>query len=76
MTPGHPEPARRRGRDDDRPLGQGFGNGVGMAIAERFLAARYNRPGHEIVDHHTYGIVSDGDLMEGWLPKRLRWQVI
>jgi transketolase len=47
------------------PLGQGFGNGVGMAIAEAFLAARYNRPDHEIVNHFTYGIVSDGDLMEG-----------
>ena len=47
------------------PLGQGFANGVGMAIAERCLAARFNRPGHEIVDHYTYAIVSDGDLMEG-----------
>ena len=47
------------------PLGQGFGNGVGMAIAEAHLAARYNRPGFEIVDHYTYGLVSDGDLMEG-----------
>ncbi|HUU81239.1 MAG TPA: transketolase, partial [Acidobacteriota bacterium] len=47
------------------PLGQGFANGVGMAIVERFLAARFNRPGHVIVDHYTYGIVSDGDLMEG-----------
>ncbi|MFH1242102.1 MAG: transketolase, partial [Pseudomonadota bacterium] len=47
------------------PLGQGFGNGVGLAIAERFLAAHFNRPGYTIVDHYTYGIVSDGDLMEG-----------
>jgi transketolase len=47
------------------PLGQGFGNAVGMAIAEAHLAARYNRPGHEIVDHRTYALVSDGDLMEG-----------
>ncbi|HEV2235018.1 MAG TPA: transketolase, partial [Ktedonobacterales bacterium] len=47
------------------PLGQGFANGVGMALAERFLAALFNRPGHTLVDHHTYGIVSDGDLMEG-----------
>jgi len=46
-------------------LGQGFANGVGMAIAERFLAAHFNRPDHTIVDHYTYGIVSDGDLMEG-----------
>ena len=51
------------------PLGQGFANGVGMAIAEAFLAATYNRPGHEIVDHYTYGIVSDGDLMEGVAPR-------
>ena len=47
------------------PLGQGFANGVGMAMAERFLAARYNRPDFPIVDHYTYAIVSDGDLMEG-----------
>ena len=44
---------------------QEFGNGVGMAIAERYLAAYFNRPGHAIVDHFTYSIVSDGDLMEG-----------
>src|SRR5207253_4991096 len=47
------------------PLGQGFGNGVGMAMAEAFLAATYNRPGHNLIDHYTYAIVSDGDLMEG-----------
>jgi transketolase len=47
------------------PLGQGFANGVGLAIAERFLAAHFNRPGYPIVDHYTYGLVSDGDLMEG-----------
>ncbi|HEY7356355.1 MAG TPA: transketolase, partial [Ktedonobacterales bacterium] len=47
------------------PLGQGFGNAVGMAIAERYLGEVFNRPGHEIVDHYTYGICSDGDLMEG-----------
>ena len=47
------------------PLGQGFANGVGMAIAEDYLAARYNRPGHQIVNHYTYALVSDGDLMEG-----------
>src|SRR6202022_683297 len=47
------------------PLGQGFATGVGMAMAERFLAHRYNRPGHAIVDHNIFGIVSDGDLMEG-----------
>src|SRR5207237_301550 len=47
------------------PLGQGFGNAVGMAMAERWLAATFNRPGHSIVDHRTYVIASDGDLMEG-----------
>jgi transketolase len=47
------------------PLGQGFANGVGMALAERYLAARFNKPGYQIIDHFTYGIVSDGDLMEG-----------
>ncbi len=65
-TPGHPERGHTPGVEvATGPLGQGFANGVGMAIAERFLAAKYNRPGHEIVDHFTYGIVSDGDLMEG-----------
>jgi transketolase len=47
------------------PLGQGFANGVGMAIAERWLAAHYNQPGYEIFDHYTYAICSDGDMMEG-----------
>ncbi len=47
------------------PLGQGFANGVGFAIAEAWLAARYNRPGHKIVDHYTYALCGDGDLMEG-----------
>ncbi len=66
MTPGHPERGLAPGVETTTgPLGQGFGNGVGMAIAEQWLGARYNRPGHEIVNHHTYGIVSDGDLMEG-----------
>ena len=65
-TPGHPERLHTAGVEvTTGPLGQGFANGVGMAIAEAFLAARYNRPGHTIVDHFTYGIVSDGDLMEG-----------
>jgi transketolase len=65
-TPGHPEHGRTPGVETTTgPLGQGFANGVGMAIAERFLAARFNRPGHEIVNHFTYAIVSDGDLMEG-----------
>jgi transketolase len=65
-TPGHPEHSLTPGVETTTgPLGQGFANGVGMAIAERFLAGRYNRIGHEIVDHHTYAICSDGDLMEG-----------
>ena len=65
-TPGHPEHGLTPGVETTTgPLGQGFANGVGMALAERFLAARFNRPGHHIVDHFTYGIVSDGDLMEG-----------
>ncbi len=65
-TPGHPEYGRTPGVETTTgPLGQGFANGIGMAIAERFLAARFNRPGYTIVDHHTYGIISDGDLMEG-----------
>lgn len=65
-TPGHPELSRQAGIETTTgPLGQGFANGVGMAIAERYLAAKFNRPGFEIVDHHTYAIVSDGDLMEG-----------
>jgi len=65
-TPGHPEYHPGLGIETTTgPLGQGFGNGVGMAIAERMLAARFNRPGYPIVDHYTYGIVSDGDLMEG-----------
>jgi transketolase len=66
QTPGHPERGHTAGVEvSTGPLGQGFGNGVGMAIAEAWLAARYNRPGHNIVDHHTYAICGDGDLMEG-----------
>jgi transketolase len=66
LTPGHPERGLTPGVETTTgPLGQGFGNGVGMAMAQAHLAARYNRPGCEIVDHYTYGIVSDGDLMEG-----------
>ena len=65
-TPGHPELGVTPGVETTTgPLGQGFGNGVGMAIAERWLAAQFNRGGHTIVDHYTYAIVSDGDLMEG-----------
>ena len=65
-TPGHPEYHHVPGVETTTgPLGQGFANGVGMAIAERWLAERFNRPGHPIIDHYTYAIVSDGDLMEG-----------
>ena len=66
QTPGHPEYALARGVEvTTGPLGQGFANGVGMAIAERWLAEHYNRPEYEIINHYTYAIVSDGDLMEG-----------
>ncbi|MFC2015565.1 transketolase [Chloroflexota bacterium] len=66
LTPGHPEYGVTPGVETTTgPLGQGFANGVGMALAERLLAAQFNRPGLAIVDHYTYGIVSDGDLMEG-----------
>ena len=65
-TPGHPEHDLAPGVEvTTGPLGQGFAVGVGMALAERILAARFNRPGYPIVDHYTYAIVSDGDLMEG-----------
>ncbi|CAN5868383.1 transketolase [soil metagenome] len=65
-TPGHPEHFMTPGIETSTgPLGQGFANGVGMAIAERFLAGRYNRIGHEVVNHNIYAICSDGDVMEG-----------
>ncbi len=65
-TPGHPEWGHTPGVETTTgPLGQGAGNSVGMALAERLLAARYNRPGQPIIDHFTYAIVTDGDLMEG-----------
>ena len=65
-TPGHPEVHHTAGIEvTTGPLGQGYANGVGFAIAERFLAERYNRPYDEIVDHRVYCIASDGDLMEG-----------
>jgi transketolase len=65
-TPGHPECFMTPGVEATTgPLGQGAANAVGMAIAERALAQRYNRAGHQIVDHYTYALVSDGDLMEG-----------
>jgi transketolase len=66
IAPGHPERGLTPGVEvTTGPLGQGFGNGVGIALAEAFFSARYNRPGHKIIDHYTYGLVSDGDLMEG-----------
>ena len=65
-TPGHPEYGQTPGVEvTTGPLGQGLANAVGMALAEQWLAARFNRPGHEIIDHFTYAIVSDGDLQEG-----------
>ena len=66
VTPGHPEAHLTPGVETTTgPLGQGFANGVGMAIAERLLADEFNTAEHPIVDHNTYGICSDGDLMEG-----------
>ncbi|ADH85176.1 transketolase [Desulfurivibrio alkaliphilus] len=65
-TPGHPEYGYTPGVETTSgPLGQGIANAVGMAIAERTLAAQFNRPGHEIVDHHTYVFLGDGCMMEG-----------
>src|SRR3954466_11111899 len=65
-TPGHPEYRHTEGVETTTgPLGQGFANGVGFGIAERFLAARFNRPAFTVVDHRVYAICSDGDLMEG-----------
>ncbi len=65
-TPGHPECELTPGVEvTTGPLGQGFANCIGMAIAERHLAATFNKPGHDIVNHHLYAIVTDGDLMEG-----------
>ncbi|HUT74317.1 MAG TPA: transketolase [Armatimonadota bacterium] len=65
-TPGHSEYGPTPGVEvTTGPLGQGFGHAVGMAIAERWLACRYNRPGHEIINHHTYVLASDGDMEEG-----------
>jgi len=65
-TPGHPERGHTAGVETTTgPLGQGIGNAVGMAMAERFLAARFNRPDATLVDHRTWVLASDGDLMEG-----------
>ncbi len=66
LTPGHPEHGHTKGVEATTgPLGQGFANGVGMAIAQRRLAAEFNRPGHNLIDHFVYAICSDGDLQEG-----------
>ncbi len=66
LTPGHPESHLTKGVETTTgPLGQGMGNAVGMAIAEAHLAARFNRPGHEIINHYTYVLAGDGDMMEG-----------
>jgi transketolase len=66
ITPGHPEYGLTRGVEATTgPLGQGLTNAVGMAIAERRLAAEFNRPGHDVIDHRTYVLCSDGDLQEG-----------
>jgi transketolase len=66
ITPGHPEYGLTDGVEATTgPLGQGFGMAVGMAIAERHLAATYNKPGFDVVDHHTFMLCDDGDLMEG-----------
>ena len=65
-TPGHPEHGDTPGVEvTTGPLGQGLGNSVGLAMAECWLAATYNRPGHSVIDHYTYVLASDGDLMEG-----------
>jgi transketolase len=65
-TPGHPENILTPGVEmATGPLGQGFAHGVGFAMAEQFLGATFNRPGHPVIDHYTYAICSDGDLMEG-----------
>ncbi len=65
-TPGHPEVGLTPGVETTTgPLGQGLANAVGMALAEKLLAAEFNRPGHAVVDHHTYAFLGDGCLMEG-----------
>ena len=66
LTPGHPEYGHTVGIETTTgPLGQGVGNGVGMAIGQRYQSSRFNRPGHEVIDHYIYAIAGDGDMMEG-----------
>jgi len=73
-TPGHPEFGHTPGVETTTgPLGQGAANSVGMAVAERWLAARFNQPGHEIVDHHVYAILGDGCMMEGVTAEAASW---
>ena len=72
--PGHPEHGHTSGVETTTgPLGQGIGNSVGMAIAQRWLAARYNRPGFDLFDYNVYALCSDGDLMEGVGARPPRW---
>lgn len=73
-TPGHPEYGHTPGVEvTTGPLGQGLANGVGMAISESHLAAEFNLPGHNIIDHYTYAIVTDGDLQEGVASEAASW---
>jgi len=73
-TPGHPEFGHTPGVETTTgPLGQGAANSVGMAIAEKWLAARFNQPGHKIVDHHVYAILGDGCMMEGVTAEAASW---
>jgi transketolase len=76
-TAGHPEHDVNLGIETTTgPLGQGLANAVGMALAEKLLAANFNRPGHEIVKHHTWVFLGDGCLMEGISTKPARWPVL